>query len=190
MAQVFDQQPDIEASEERQERYDPWEAVEVVWDGGKSSSGYGGKVPGFIMPESRIPNPTQGVTDKMMRLWVAAHRPTVLLREGSFRVLLSVAKAVDAQTLPCCGKDQGGTRCALRTLSCCVDSGSADCILIGRVEAVNPWELEVDPDFERTEDEIKRDQEAEQRALRAAALAMRRCALLSFFSQLSASKLL
>ena len=44
----------------------------------------------------------------------------------------------------------------------------------GRVEAVNPWELEVDPDFERTEDEIKRDQEAEQRALRAAALAMRR----------------
>ena len=46
---------------------------------------------------------------------------------------------------------------------------------IGRVEAVNPWELEVDPDFERTEDEIKRDQEAEQRALRAAAIAMRRC---------------
>ena len=45
----------------------------------------------------------------------------------------------------------------------------------GRVEAVNPWELEVDPDFERTEDEIKRDQEAEQRALRAAAIAMRRC---------------
>ena len=44
----------------------------------------------------------------------------------------------------------------------------------GRVEAVNPWELEVDPDFERTEDEIKRDQEAEQRALRAAAIAMRR----------------
>lgn len=42
------------------------------------------------------------------------------------------------------------------------------------MEAVNPWELEVDPDFERTEDEIKRDQEAEQRALRAAAIAMRR----------------
>lgn len=41
---------------------------------------------------------------------------------------------------------------------------------------MNPWELEVDPDFERTEDEIKRDQEAEQRALRAAALAMRRFA--------------
>ena len=40
---------------------------------------------------------------------------------------------------------------------------------------MNPWELEVDPDFERTEDEIKRDQEAEQRALRAAAIAMRRC---------------
>lgn len=44
------------------------------------------------------------------------------------------------------------------------------------MEAVNPWELEVDPDFERTEDEIKRDQEAEQRALRAAAIAMRRWA--------------
>ena len=42
VAQVFDQQPDIEASEEQQEQYDPWEAVEVVWDGGKSSSGYGG----------------------------------------------------------------------------------------------------------------------------------------------------
>lgn len=46
----------------------------------------------------------------------------------------------------------------------------------GRVEAVNPWELEVDPDFERTEDELRRDQEAQQRALRAAALLMRRCA--------------
>ncbi len=43
VAQVFDQQPDIEASEEQQEQYDPWEAVEVVWDGGKSSSGYGGE---------------------------------------------------------------------------------------------------------------------------------------------------
>ena len=52
------------------------------------------------------------------------------------------------------------------------NTGTLPCT--GRVEAVNPWELEVDPDFERTEDEIKRDQEAEQRALRAAAIAMRR----------------
>ena len=42
VSQVFNQQPDMEASEEQQEQYDPWEAVEVVWDGGKSSSGYGG----------------------------------------------------------------------------------------------------------------------------------------------------
>jgi hypothetical protein len=42
VSQVFNQQPDIEALEEQQEQYDPWEAVEVVWDGGKSSSGYGG----------------------------------------------------------------------------------------------------------------------------------------------------
>ena len=45
VAQVFDQQLDIEASEDQQEQYDPWEAVEVVWDGGKSSSGYGGVHP-------------------------------------------------------------------------------------------------------------------------------------------------
>ena len=58
------------------------------------------------------------------------------------------------------------------------------------MEAVNPWELEVDPDFERTEDEIKRDQEAEQRALRAAALAMRRCAPVHLPSSATLSMLL
>ena len=30
-----------------------------------------------------------------------------------------------------------------------------------RVEAVTPWELEVDPDFERAEDKIKRNQESD-----------------------------
>lgn len=40
---------------------------------------------------------------------------------------------------------------------------------------MNPWELEVDPDFESTEDERQREQEAEARALRAQALALRRC---------------
>ena len=40
---------------------------------------------------------------------------------------------------------------------------------------MNPWELEVDPDIERTEDEAQREREVEQRSLRAAALALRRC---------------
>ena len=42
---MSNQQPDVEAPEQQQEQYDPWEAVEVVWDGGKSSSGYGGGSP-------------------------------------------------------------------------------------------------------------------------------------------------
>ena len=41
---MSNQQPDVEAPEQQQEQYDPWEAMEVVWDGGKSSSGYGGKI--------------------------------------------------------------------------------------------------------------------------------------------------
>ncbi len=44
----------------------------------------------------------------------------------------------------------------------------------GQLECVNPWELESDPDFERTEGERQREQEAEARALRAQAIALRR----------------
>jgi hypothetical protein len=38
--EVFQQQPDLEAPEKQQEAYDPWEAVEVAWDG--KSGGYAG----------------------------------------------------------------------------------------------------------------------------------------------------
>lgn len=41
--EVFQKQPELEATEEQQEAYDPWEAVEVAWDG--KSGGYAGKVP-------------------------------------------------------------------------------------------------------------------------------------------------
>ncbi len=138
MAQVFDQQPDIEASEEKQEQYDPWEAVEVVWDGGKSSSGYGGEL-----------SPQYTCTCKYPDL-AGMFCPSLHVSPLS---VLADASVSHLQMAPSTGYY----------------------VSAGRVEAVNPWELEVDPDFERTEDEIKRDQEAEQRALRAAALAMRRC---------------
>ncbi|CAL8466956.1 g6492 [Coccomyxa elongata] len=83
VSEVFQQQPELEAPESQWAAYDPWEAVEVAWDG--KSGGHS-----------------------------------------------------------------------------------------GQLECVNPWELESDPDFERTEGERQREQEAEARALRAQAIALRR----------------
>ena len=37
---MFQQQPELEAQEEQWAAYDPWEAVEVAWDG--KSGGYAG----------------------------------------------------------------------------------------------------------------------------------------------------
>ena len=58
--------------------------------------------------------------------------------------------------------------------------GSEKCFMhaAGQLECVNPWELEMDPDFERTEEERQREQDAEARALRAQAIALRRHATL------------
>lgn len=40
VSDVFQQQPELEAQEEQWAAYDPWEAVEVAWDG--KSGGYAG----------------------------------------------------------------------------------------------------------------------------------------------------
>lgn len=120
VSEVFQQQPELEAPESQWAAYDPWEAVEVAWDG--KSGGHSGPCSSAVCTSS-------------------CGRPGVLL--------LCTARVIV------------GLKAALRHAA-------------GQLECVNPWELESDPDFERTEGERQREQEAEARALRAQAIALRR----------------